>query len=158
MIDLNTVLNTALTQALNEALKPLLERIATIESSVQHLDVWSTSTGNVMTDRLTALEARVMTTTDSGRLDAIHDRLTALDDRVQTIEMTGTGTTDAMDDLIDDRIGNFLDNDDLASRIDVDNLEGLENVISNTLDGMDLADTVRPVVEELLTNASITLG
>lgn len=156
MIDLNTVLNTALTQALNEALKPLLERIATIESSVQHLDVWSTSTGNVMTDRLTALEARVMTTTDTGRLDAIYDRLTALDDRVQTIEMTGTGTTEAMNDLIDERISTFLDNDDLTSRIDADELD-LSRAIEETLENMDLTDAITEAVRDLLADARITL-
>lgn len=130
MIDLNTVLNTALTQALNEALKPLLERIATLESSVQHLDVWSTSTGNVMTDRLTALEARVMTTTNPER--------------------------HALDDLIDDRISNYLDNDDLTSRIDVDELD-LHRAIEETLDGMDLTDVVSTTVRDLLADARITL-
>lgn len=130
MIDLNTILNTALTQALNEALKPLLERIATIESSVQHLDVWSTSTGNVMTDRLTALEARVMTTTEPD--------------------------SSALDDLIDDRIGNFLDNDDLTSRIDVDGLD-LHRAIEEALDGMDLTDVVSATVRDLLADARITL-
>lgn len=130
MIDLNTLLSQALTKALDDALQPILARIAAIESSVQHLDIWSTSTGTVLTDRLTALESRAMTA------PSVND----------------------LDDLIDDRIGNYLDNDDLASRIDVADLDGLEQAISNTLEGMDLADTVRPVVEELLTNASITLG
>lgn len=130
MIDLNTILNTALTQALNEALKPLLERIATIESSVQHLDVWSTSTGNVMTDRLTALEARVMATTEPD--------------------------SSALDDLIDDRISNYLDNDDLTSRIDVDGLD-LHRAIEEALDGMDLTDVVSATVRDLLADARITL-
>ncbi len=130
MIDLNTILNTALTQALNEALKPLLERIATIESSVQHLDVWSTSTGNVMTDRLTALEARVMATTEPD--------------------------SSALDDLIDDRISNYLDNDDLTSRIDVDGLD-LHRAIEEALDGMDLTDIVSATVRDLLADARITL-
>lgn len=148
MIDLNTVLNTALTQALNEALKPLLERIATIESSVQHLDVWSTSTGNVMTDRLTALEARVMTTTDSGRLDAICHRLDTLEAR--------EGTVEDLEDTIDERIGTFLDNDDLTSRIDVDGLD-LHRAIEEALDGMDLTDVVSATVRDLLADARITL-
>jgi len=148
MIDLNTVLNTALTQALNEALKPLLERIATIESSVQHLDVWSTSTGNVMTDRLTALEARVMTTTDSGRLDAICHRLETLEAR--------EGTVEDLEDTIDDRISNYLDNDDLTSRIDVDELD-LHRAIEQTIDGMDLTDVVSSAVRDLLADARITL-
>ena len=130
MIDLNTLLAQALTKALDDALQPILARIATIEASVQHLDVWSTSTGTILTDRLTALESRAMTA------PSVND----------------------LDDLIDDRIGNYLDNDDLASRIDVADLDGLEQAISNTLEGMDLEDTVRPVVEELLTHASITLG
>lgn len=130
MIDLNTILNTALTQALNDALKPLLERIATIESSVQHLDVWSTSTGNVMTDRLTALEARVMATTEPD--------------------------SSALDDLIDDRISNYLDNDDLTSRIDVDGLD-LHRAIEEALDGMDLTDIVSATVRDLLADARITL-
>lgn len=130
MIDLNTILNTALTQALNEALKPLLERIATIESSVQHLDVWSTSTGNVLTDRLTALEARVMATTEPD--------------------------SSALDDLIDDRISNYLDNDDLTSRIDVDGLD-LHRAIEEALDGMDLTDIVSATVRDLLADARITL-
>lgn len=130
MIDLNTILNTALTQALNEALKPLLERIATIEASVQHLDVWSTSTGNVMTDRLTALEARVMATTEPD--------------------------SSALDDLIDDRISNYLDNDDLTSRIDVDGLD-LHRAIEEALDGMDLTDIVSATVRDLLADARITL-
>lgn len=130
MIDLNTILNTTLTQALNEALKPLLERIATIESSVQHLDVWSTSTGNVFTDRLTALEARVMTTTEPD--------------------------SSALDDLIDDRISNYLDNDDLTSRIDVDGLD-LHRAIEEALDGMDLTDIVSATVRDLLADARITL-
>lgn len=130
MIDLNTILNTTLTQALNEALKPLLERIATIESSVQHLDVWSTSTGNVLTDRLTALEARVMTTTEPDN--------------------------SALDDLIDDRISNYLDNDDLTSRIDVDGLD-LHRAIEEALDGMDLTDVVSATVRDLLADARITL-
>ena len=148
MIDLNTILNTALTQALNEALKPLLERIATIESSVQHLDVWSTSTGNVMTDRLTALEARVMTTTDSGRLDAICHRLDTLEAR--------EGTVEDLEDTIDERIGTFLDNDDLTSRIDVDGLD-LHRAIEEALDGMDLTDIVSATVRDLLADARITL-
>lgn len=130
MIDLNTVLNTALTQALNEALKPLLERIETIESSVQHLDVWSTSTGNVFTDRLTALEARVMATTEPD--------------------------SSALDDLIDDRISNYLDNDDLTSRIDVDGLD-LHRAIEEALDGMDLTDVVSATVRDLLADARITI-
>ena len=130
MIDLNTLLAQALTKALDDALQPILARIATIEASVQHLDVWSTSTGTILTDRLTALESRAMTA------PSVND----------------------LDDLIDDRIGNYLDNDDLASRIDVADLDGLEQAISNTLEGMDLEDTVRPVVEDLLTHASITLG
>lgn len=148
MIDLNTILNTALAQALNEALKPLLERIATIESSVQHLDVWSTSTGNVMTDRLTALEARVMTTTDSGRLDAICHRLDTLEAR--------EGTVEDLEDTIDERIGTFLDNDDLTSRIDVDGLD-LHRAIEEALDGMDLTDIVSATVRDLLADARITL-
>lgn len=148
MIDLNTILNTALTQALNEALKPLLERIATIESSVQHLDVWSTSTGNVMTDRLTTLEARVMTTTDSGRLDAICHRLDTLEAR--------EGTVEDLEDTIDERIGTFLDNDDLTSRIDVDGLD-LHRAIEEALDGMDLTDIVSATVRDLLADARITL-
>lgn len=148
MIDLNTILNTALTQALNEALKPLLERIATIESSVQHLDVWSTSTGNVFTDRLTALEARVMTTTDSGRLDAICHRLDTLEAR--------EGTVEDLEDTIDERIGTFLDNDDLTSRIDVDGLD-LHRAIEEALDGMDLTDIVSATVRDLLADARITL-
>lgn len=148
MIDLNTILNTTLTQALNEALKPLLERIATIESSVQHLDVWSTSTGNVMTDRLTALEARVMATTDSGRLDAICHRLDTLEAR--------EGTVEDLEDTIDERIGTFLDNDDLTSRIDVDGLD-LHRAIEEALDGMDLTDIVSATVRDLLADARITL-
>lgn len=148
MIDLNTVLNTALTQALTQALKPLLERIATIESSVQHLDVWSTSTGNVMTDRLTALEARVMTTTDSGRLDAICHRLDTLEAR--------EGTVEDLEHTIDDRISNYLDNDDLTSRIDVDELD-LHRAIEQTIDGMDLTDVVSSAVRDLLSDARITL-
>ena len=128
MIDLNTILNTALTQALNEALKPLLERIATLESSVQHLDVWSTSTGNVMTDRLTALEARVTINPNSRTLD----------------------------DVIDDRISDYLDNDDITSRIDVDELE-LHNAIEQTIDGMDLTDVIRAAVRDMLSDARITL-
>jgi len=148
MIDLNTILNTALTQALNEALKPLLERIATIESSVQHLDVWSTSTGNVMTDRLTALEARVMATTDPGSLDAICHRLDTLEAR--------EGTVEDLEDTIDERIGTFLDNDDLTSRIDVDGLD-LHRAIEEALDGMDLTDIVSATVRDLLADARITL-
>lgn len=148
MIDLNTVLNTALTQALNEALKPLLERIATIESSVQHLDVWSTSTGNVMTDRLTTLEARVMATTDSGRLDAICHRLDTLEAR--------EGTVEDLEHTIDERIGNFLDNDDLTSRIDADELD-LSRAIEQTLESMDLTDAIAEAVRDLLADARITL-
>ena len=130
MIDLNTIINTALTQALNEALRPLLERIEKIESSVQHLDVWSTSTGNVMTDRLTALEARVMTTTNPD--------------------------SSALDDLIDDRISTYLDNDDLTSRIDADELD-LHHAIEQTIDGMDLTDVITEAVRDLLADARIKL-
>ncbi len=128
MIDLNTILNTALTQALNEALKPLLERIAKLESSVQQLDAWSISIGNVMTDRLTALEARVTTNPNSRTLD----------------------------DVIDDRISDYLDNDDITSRIDVDELE-LHNAIEQTIDGMDLTDVIRAAVRDMLSDARITL-
>lgn len=148
MIDLNTIINTALTQALNEALRPLLERIATIESSVQHLDVWSTSTGNVMTDRLTALEARVMTTTDTGRLDAICHRLDALEAR--------EGTIDDLEHTIDERISTYLDNDDLTSRIDADELD-LSRAIEETLENMDLTDAITEAVRDLLADARITL-
>lgn len=146
MIDLNTILNTALTQALNEALKPLLERIATIESSVQHLDVWTTSTGNVMTDRLTALEARVMTTTDSGRLDAICHRLDTLEARDE----------EDLEHTIDERIGTYLENDDLTSRIDADELD-LSRAIEETLENMDLTDAITEAVRDLLADARITL-
>lgn len=148
MIDLNNILSTALTQALNDALKPLLERIEKIESSVQHLDVWSTSTGNVMTDRLTALEARVMTTTDTGRLDAICHRLDTLEAR--------EGTIDDLEHTIDDRISTFLEHDDLTSRIDADELD-LSRAIEETLEHMDLTDAITEAVRDLLADARITL-
>ena len=151
MIDLNTILNTALTQALNDALKPLLERIATIESSVQHLDVWSTSTGNVMTDRLTALEARVMTTTDTGRLDAICHRLDTLEARISTYL-----DHDDLEHTIDERISTYLEHDDLTSRINADELD-LSRAIEETLENMDLTDAITEAVRDLLADARITL-
>lgn len=122
MIDLNTVLNTALTQALNEALKPLLERIATIESRVG--------------------------TMDPNRLDAICHRLDTLEAR--------EGTVDDLEHTIDERIGNFLDNDDLTSRIDADELD-LHNAIEQTLESMDLTDAIAEAVRDLLSDARITL-
>lgn len=141
MIDLNTILNTALTQAINEALKPLLERIATIESSVQHLDVWSTSTGNVMTDRLNAVETRVLTTTDNVGLQAICNRLDALEASINVEDLEET---------IDARISEYIENNDLSEFVDASNLDwsGIDNHID---------EKVEERVRELICAAQISL-
>jgi hypothetical protein len=148
MIDLNTVLNTALTQALNEALKPLLERIAQLEASTRALDAWSATAGSHLTERLTTLEARVMATTDSGRLDAICHRLEILEAR--------EGTVEDLEHTIDERIGTYLEHDDLTSRINADELD-LSRAIEETLESMDLTDAIAEAVRDLLADARITL-
>jgi len=137
MIDLNT----ALTQAINEALKPLLERIATIESSVRALDAWSATAGRHLTDRLNAVETRVLTTTDNVGLQAICNRLDALEASINV---------DDLEETIDARISEYVENNDLSEFVDASNLDwsGFDNHID---------EKVEERVRELICSAQISL-
>lgn len=137
MIDLNK----ALTQTLDDALKPLIERIATLESSVWALNAWSAKAGSHLTDRLSAVETRALTATDTVGLQAICNRLDALEASINVEDLEET---------IDARISEYLENNDLAEFVDASNLDwsGFDDHIDEQVEGR---------VRELICSAQISL-
>lgn len=108
MFDLNAIVSAAISAAITEATKPLLERIATLESAndilhrTQHEDMVA------MRDRIAVLEEKVNFLEDQAVVTSnrIHDRITALETKLTEAnlftQMTpATPTTDITRHIID---------------------------------------------------------
>ena len=140
-MDLNLIVSQALAAAVETAVKPLRDRVEQLEASVRALDAWSATAGAHLTDRLNAVETRVLSTTDTVGLQAICNRLDALEASINVEDLEET---------IDARISEYIENNDLSEFVDASNLDwsGIDNHID---------EKVEERVRELICSAQISL-
>lgn len=133
MIDLNTILNTALAEAVRTALAPLEERLRTLEQAVAAAQLL----GEDLTEAMPWPQVQAVVN------KTIDDRMHDLPERVRAIVADDA----TIDDMVNDRIETFLNNDDLLGRIDI------EEAVKEAVEQCDLTETVR----DLLSDARITI-
>ena len=90
MFDLNAIVSAAISAAITEATKPLLERIATLESANDILHKTQHEDMVAMRDRITALEDQAIVTSNAvdARITALETKLTEAALFTQTSNVT----------------------------------------------------------------------
>lgn len=173
MIDINSILTQALAAAVAEATKPLVERIATLETRLLALEnnpaqgvdttlnAWEMALQNRvfsveavasrLHERTLALEAHTAVLDQHGGI------LEYLDNQEWFWEKVGRFAGAAIDTKIDNAIdahlenANHLDEDDIDTKIE----EAIEQHEENKTHGDD--DDIEEIVQKLLNSASISI-
>jgi len=174
MIDINSIINTVIAAAVAEATKPLVERIAALETRLLALENNpAQGVDTTLETRLLALENRVVSVEVVA--SRLHERTLALEKHTAVLDQHG-GILEYLDNqewfwekvqrfagaAIDIKIetaidahlenANHPDEDDIQSRIDC----AVEQHEENRTHGDD--DDIEEIVQKLLNNASISIS